>query len=174
MSARTWTLDVGGIAREELVRQLDAAGIRRNPYAEVLLADPVFDTRAAETIDIVERSVADLGLADGGTLAQVHAAAEANGLALCPPDTAPYLRLVWLDQEVAPDSILSTGRAPTASLQVATPALRADHDYPRGFYLRVIDGEPWLRGFRCDDEYVAGPGERPAFRVPRGLSARTG
>lgn len=166
MRARTWTVRVGGITREELRAQLDAAGIRRNPYAELLLTDPAFDVRAAETVELVERSVADLGLTAGGTLAEVHAAAEAIGLALCPPETAPYLRLSWLDQEIAPDSILSTGRAPTASLQVATPVLRAEHDYPKGFYLRVIDGEPWLRGFRCDEEYVAAPEDRLVFRVP--------
>jgi len=186
----TWSIEVGGLSRDELIERLDARGIPRNAYAEILLADPVFDdlprqtvagatvagapvagtlaacqAPARETISILETSVGDLGLPDGATLPRVFDAAARRGLALCPPITAPYLRLATLDQASAPDSILSTGRAPTGSLHVVSPPLRADHDYPKGFYLRVIDGVPWLRGYRCDDEYVWSPGDRLAFRV---------
>lgn len=184
----TWSIEVGGLSRDELIERLDARGIRRNAYAEVLLADPVFDdlprqavagataagtpasgqASGRETISILETSVGDLGFPDGATLPRVFDAAARRGLALCPPITAPYLRLATLDQASAPDSILSTGRAPTGSLHVASPVLRADHDYPKGFYLRVIDGVPWLRGYRCDDEYVLSPGDRLAFRVLAG------
>ncbi|KTR92106.1 hypothetical protein NS220_14400 [Microbacterium testaceum] len=160
-----WTIDVGGLSRGDLIARLDACGIHRNPFAEILLADAVFDDAAHETVAVVERSVSDLGFPDGATLPDVFGAAARHGLGLCPPITAPYLRLATLDQASAPDSILSTGRAPTGSLHVASPPLRADHDYPKGFYLRVIDGVPWLRGYRCDDEYVLSPGDRLAFRV---------
>ena len=152
--------------RDELTARLDVAGVRRNSYANVLLTHPVFDTREAESVDVVEHSVTDLGLTDGGTLTQIRAAARAQGLALCPADTAPYLRLAWLDQATAPDSDLSLGRPPTASLHVATAALSAYDDFPTGFYLRVIDDVPWLRGFRCDDDYVMPPAERVALRRP--------
>lgn len=161
-----WSVLVGGLSREAVVARLDAAGIRRNAHAETLLADPVFDERPAESVDVVERSVADLGLHRGGTLAQVYAAAASLGLDLCPADTGPALRLAWLDQNTAPDSILSTGRAPTGSLMVASPVLQDGFDYPKGFYLRVIDGEPWLRGYRCDDDFLHSPQDRIAFRVP--------
>ncbi|MDQ1122560.1 hypothetical protein QE412_001133 [Microbacterium trichothecenolyticum] len=160
-----WSIDVGGLSRGELVERLDAHGIHRNPYAEILLAGPVFDDASRETVAIVEISVADLGFPDGATLPHVFAGAVERGLVLCPPMTAPYLRLATLDQATAPDRILSTGRAPTGSLHVAAPVLRADHDYPKGFYLRVIDGVPWLRGYRCDDEHVLSPGDRFAFRA---------
>ena len=43
--------------------------------------------------------------------------------------------------------------------------LRADHDYPKGFYLRVVDGVTWLRGYRCDDEYVWPAGSVLALRA---------
>ncbi|KTS81260.1 hypothetical protein NS183_17330 [Microbacterium testaceum] len=162
----TWTIDVGGLSRGDLIERLDAHGIHRNPFADVLLADAVFDDAARETVTVLERSVADLGFPDGATLPRVFDAAARHGLGLCPPVTAPYLRLATLDQASAPDSILSTGRAPTGSVNVASPVLRADHDYPKGFYLRVIDGVPWLRGYRCDDEHVLSPGDRFAFRVP--------
>lgn len=163
-----WSIDVGRLSRGDLIERLDAHGVERNVYAEILLADAVFPERARETVAIVEQSVADLGLPDGATLSRVFDAAARRGFGLCPPVTAPYLRLATLDQASAPDSILSTGRAPTGSLHVASPVLRADHDYPKGFYLRVIDGVPWLRGYRCDDEYVLSPGDRLAFRVLAG------
>jgi len=160
-----WSIEVGGLSRGDLIDRLDAHGIHRNPFAETLLADSVLDNTPHETVAIVEISVADLGFPDGATLPHVFAGAARRGLELCPPVTAPYLRLATLDQATAPDSVLSTGRAPTGSLQVASPVLRADHDYPKGFYLRVIDGVPWLRGYRCDDEYVLSPGDRFAFRA---------
>jgi len=163
-----WTIDVGGLSRDDLIARLDARGIHRNPFAETLLADAVFDDAAHETITVVERSVSDLGFPDGATLPDVFGAAARHGLGLCPPVTAPYLRLATLDQATAPDSILSTGRAPTGSLNVAAPVPRADHDYPKGFHLRVIDGVPWLRGYRCDDEHVLSPDDRFAFRAPAG------
>ncbi|MDF2993286.1 MAG: hypothetical protein K0S37_3800 [Microbacterium sp.] len=171
-----WSIEVGGLSRVDLIERLDDRGIQRNAYAEILLADPVFDeaaretttreTTMRETVSVVEKSVADLGFTDGATLTQVFDAAVRRGLALCSAVTAPYLRLATLDQASAPDSILSTGRAPTGSVNVASPVLRADHEYPKGFYLRVIDGVPWLRGYRCDDEFVHSPGDRFVFRAP--------
>lgn len=102
----------------------------------------------------------------GGTLPQITAAAREQGLAPLPPDTGPYLRLAITDQEQAPDSILSAGRAPTGAVHVLTTPLSADQEYPRGFYLRVVDGITWLRGFRCDDEYVWPADAVLALRAP--------
>ena len=38
--------------------------------------------------------------------------------------------------------------------------------YPKGFYLRVVDDEVWLRGYRCDDTYEWGPEQRLALVQP--------
>jgi len=48
-------------------------------------------------------------------------------------------------------------------LTIGSASLELDAEYPKGFYLRVIDGRPWLRGYRCDDEYVWGAGDRLVF-----------
>ena len=58
-----------------------------------------------------------------------------------------------LDQQTAPDSIMSKGRAPSGSITVASIPLREDDEYPKGFYLRVVDGVPWLRGYRCTEQH---------------------
>ena len=159
-------LVVGGVSREELRARLEERDIQLNDSARTLLEDPCFDTRAPETLEVVQRSLQQLGLPSGGTLPQITAAAREQGLAPLPPDTGPYLRLAITDQEQAPDSILSAGRAPTGAVHVLTAPLSADHDYPKGFYLRVVDGVTWLRGFRCDDEYVWPADAVLALRAP--------
>jgi hypothetical protein len=135
-----------------------------NAYAEVLLGHPAFDLRDAEEVVIVERTVGDLGLLAGATLPEVFSAARARGLDLAPPDTAPYLRLAMPSQADAPDSVLSAGRSPSGAVKVASAPLSDDATFPKGFYLRVVDGTQWLRGFRCDDEYRFAPDDTFAFR----------
>lgn len=145
---------VGGASREELVAQLSARGIQLNEYARTLLEHPCFDGREPERVEVLRRSLAELGLTGGGTLPEIFAAVRDRGFAPLPPDAGPYLRLALVDQEQAPDSVLSAGRAPTGVVHVLTPPLSADDEYPKGFYLRVVDGVTWLRGYRCDEEYV--------------------
>lgn len=159
---------VGGSARAALRRRLRESGIRLNEHAETLLRDIDIDLAAvdAETLTLVDRSVAELGLTDGGTLPEIFAAARRQGYALCPPETGPYLRLALTAQEQSPDQVMSTGRAPRGALTVASEPLNSDHEYPKGFYLRVVDGEAWLRGYRCDDEFVFSPEDRFVFRLP--------
>lgn len=161
-------LEIGGLAREELRAALQDRGVQLNAHAEILLTHPVFDLREPEAVSLVERSLSGLGLDDGGTLVEVFAAAERQGLLLCPPDTAPYLRLAMTWQQNAPDSVLSAGRSPAGALKVASPLLSEDVEYPKGFYLRVVDHQPWLRGYRCDLEYRFAGGYRFAFRLPAG------
>ena len=145
---------VGGSSREELLAQLSSRGIQLNENARTLLAHRCFEVRESERLDVLQHSLAQLGLTGGGTLPEIFAAVRAEGLAPLPADVGPYLRLALLDQEQAPDSVLSAGRAPTGAVHVLSPPLSADHEYPKGFYLRVVDGVTWLRGYRCDDEYV--------------------
>jgi hypothetical protein len=159
---------VGGRPRAEVLRSLRDAGIQLNTHAETLLAHPAFDDPAGRTLRIVERTVEQLGLEKGAVQSRVFTAARSHGLELCPVVTGPYLRLALMDQANAPDSVLSAGRGPAGALHIASEALSEDVEYPKGFYLRVVDGQSWLRGYRCDDEYVWTPGQRLAFVSPDG------
>lgn len=156
---------VGVLTRVQLRAALAEAGVQFNSYAETLLNSTVFDDPSPQTVAVVERSVAELGLLDGGTMPEVFAAAQARGLALCPPCTGPYLRLAITDQSDAVGGLASTGRAPDGSITVASAPIVADHDFPKGFYLRVVDGVPWLRGYLSDDEHVWSPGDTFLFSV---------
>lgn len=159
---------VGGQSRTELRRSLRDAGVRLNAHAETLLAHPAFDDPGERTLRIVERTVEDLGLVEGAVQSRVFAAARSLGLELCPLVAGPYLRLALTDQADAPDSVLSAGRAPTGAIHLASEPISDDVEYPRGFYLRVVDGQSWLRGYCCDDTYVWAPEQRIAFVVPEG------
>lgn len=157
---------VGGQPRTEVVQSLREVGVQLNVHAETLLAHPAFDAPVGETLRIVERTVGQLGLEEGAVQSQVFASARAQGLRLCPLVTGPYLRLALMEQANAPDSVLSAGRAPTGAMHIASEPVSEDVEYPKGFYLRVVDGKPWLRGYRCDDTYVWAPGQRLAFVLP--------
>lgn len=160
-------LEVGRLGRDDLLAALAGADIGLNPSAETLLAQPAFDAPAPERLQIAVRTPAELGLTAGGTLPEVFAAADRAGLGLLPLTTGPALRLVTLDQPSAPDSVMSKGRAPSGSVTVLSAPLDDDHELPKGFYLRVVDGRPWLRGYRCDDEHVNAPDMVVALRAGR-------
>lgn len=157
-------LVVGGLPRTQLFEALTAEGVALNAHAETLIDQPVFNDLTTHSVRIADRSVQELGLNDGGSLRQVFAAAEAQGLELCPVVTAPYLRLAWVTQRNSSNPVVSAGDSPDGALNIASPVLTDDPDFPKGFYLRVVDGRPWLRGYRCDDLYVFSPDVRFVFR----------
>lgn len=145
--------------------ELRTRNVLLNAHAETLLDHEVFDQRDREEISVIQRGVGDLGLSTGATLLEVFAAARGQGFALCPPDAGPYLRLAMVSQANAPDSVLSAGRSPAGAVKVASAPLSDDVAFPKGFYLRVVDGQQWLRGFRCDGEYEFAPEDQFAFQL---------
>jgi len=76
------------------------------------------------------------------------------------------MRMALNEQPTSPDSVMSSGSAPTGALTVAAEPLSEDDDYPKGFYLRVVDGQAWLRGYRCANEHTWSPDDRFVFRLP--------
>lgn len=139
----------------ELVEELAATGVQINEFAQVLLESDHYDPAVAGrfTVEIVDLN--DLGFDEPASLPQVYTRAQAAGYALCPLELAPYARMQWLEQEQSGNSVLTgTHSMPDSAVNVASPVLSADHSFPKGFYLRVVDGVPWLRGYRCDDTYL--------------------
>ena len=159
-------LTVATLSRPRLLDALQRERIQLNASAQTLLEAPAFDQPAPRSVTLVERSLSELGLEAGAALPRIFDVAEDQGLSLCPVATGPYLRLAWLSQPNAPDAIMSNARAPSASLTIAASPLRPDEeDYPKGFYLRVIDGHPWLRGYRCDLTYGWNRDDRFVFVI---------
>jgi hypothetical protein len=148
-AVRQWTVRSGGVDKAQLLMRLEAAGVVLNEAARRLFADPRFTTSpAASSADVVETSVAALGFPEGAAFEPIVERAAAQGLFLCPLELGPHLRLQWLDQaEGFVGQPASRHRAPPGSLTVASAPLADDDETPKGFYLRRIEGVPWLRGY---------------------------
>jgi len=158
---------VGGLTKTALLARLREQGVRLNALAEDLFAHPAFRPEPeAREVDVAFVTVAELGFADGATYPQLVARAVESGLVECPLELGPYLRLQCLDQPEVVDAPPRTRPgSPPGSLTVASAPLDDSVETPKGFYLRRVDGEPWLRGYRADSEHVWSPQDALVFRV---------
>jgi hypothetical protein len=161
----TRVVEVGGLAKSQLIQQLQQYSILINEYAKRLLADDRFTTSDTKySIQTVELTVGDLGFPAGATTDQIFNRARELGLELCPIELGPYLRMEYLDQpEGYSGDPLQRHQAPSGSITIASKILTEDNDFPKGFYLRRINGELWLRGYRADHLHVWNPGDHFIF-----------
>ena len=161
-------VQIGSQTKAELLERLARNGVEINDLGRLLFASDRFLTSDARThLATVELSVRNLGLSEGATLPDIYASAASLRLRLCPIELAPRLRLQFLDQ---PEGFLGQPvwphRAPPGSITIASEMLAGDEDFPKGFYLRRINGTPWLRGYRCGQEDVWEPEDRFVFAAP--------
>ena len=158
-------LRVGGVVKSDLLSQLLKQGVRLNPLAVQLFSDDGFQTSVEQrTLAVVQVSVADLGLSQGGGFEEIAARALARGYSLCPLEVGPHFRLAYADQaEGFLGQTPSQKCAPPGSVTVASQPISEDDDAPKGFYLRVIKGLPWLRGYRSWPGHVWAPTDVLAF-----------
>ena len=147
---------IGGLAKAELLQQLERNAISLNESAHTLFASDRFTTaQTRRSLTTVELTVRDLGCPQGATTAEIYARAAALGLGLCPLELGPHLRLQYLDQpEGYWGQPLRQHQAPSGSITIASEPLTPDDDFPKGFYLRRIKGELWLRGYRAGPDHV--------------------
>jgi hypothetical protein len=162
-------VQIGGQTKAELVERLRHSGVEINESGRILFESDRFITSDVATeLATVELSVHDLGFPQGATLSDVFAGARRVGLRLCPLELGPHLRLQLLDQaEGFVGQPVWRHRAPPGSITIASEALSDDDEFPKGFYLRRIQGTPWLRGYRCGPEHVWDPEDRLLFAGPR-------
>jgi hypothetical protein len=161
----TRTVTVGGLTKSELIQELQKNAISINESGERLLASDHFTTCATRySVTTVELTVRDLGFARGATIAEIYTRAGALGLGLCPIELGPHLRLQYLDQ---PEGYLGKPfrqhQAPYGSITIASEQLAEDDDFPKGFYLRRIEGVLWLRGYCSGPEHVWEPDDHFIF-----------
>lgn len=141
---------VGGVPKEELLSRLQEANVQLNEAAQALFADARFTTSSVSSfVETVQIPVAALGFPEGATFAKVLERAASNGLIPCTVELGPHLRLQFTDQ---PEGFLgqpaSQHCAPPGSVTLASEPLAEDDETPKGFYLRRIEGDLWLRGYR--------------------------
>lgn len=148
---------IGGLSKRELLHSLGKQAVRWNQAAEDLFAHDRFQLSAQEVeVPILVHSLADLGFADGATYPQIMLRAQGQGLQECPLELGPHLRLQYQEATESDQlrEISSSGNAPLGSLTVASRPLDENDETPKGFYLRSLDGERWLRGYWADFEHV--------------------
>ncbi|MBE5766959.1 MAG: hypothetical protein E7335_07350 [Clostridiales bacterium] len=77
------------------------------------------------------------------------------GLKPCHPAMGLYLRLAWKTQANSKNTALSgQHRAPDGAVTVLSLPLEKDDVFPKGLYLRSVDGKLWLRGYVCDNLHL--------------------
>ncbi|WP_047985575.1 helicase [Ornithinibacillus californiensis] len=163
-SVITRIIEVGGLTNLQLIHSLKQNSILMNEYAERLLADEKFTTSETKyNLNTVQITVKDLGYPDGATLPQIYERAIELGLELCPLELGPFLRLAYLDQPEGDTGNNSKNQAPSGSITVASEIVSEDDDFPKGFYLRKINGELWLRGYIADHLHIWNPSDQFIF-----------
>lgn len=167
----TRTIEVGGLTKRQLIQKLQEHSISINQYGEKLLSDGKFTTTETKySIKTVALTVRDLGFPDGTTMPQLYKQAKELGLELCPLELGPYLRLEYLDQpEGNTGNSSHQNQAPSGSITIASEIVSDDEDFPKGFYLRKIDGVLWLRGYLADDLHVWNPEDQFIFSQSKKL-----
>jgi len=144
------------LGKEEISGLLEANGIHTNALASDYFSHPLFsagETPAELPLQIV--SLAELGLEGGAALPEILDRLPSRGLRPCRPAAGLYLRLLWRDQPRSGNSILSGQHAsPDGAVTVLSLPLEGDDTFPKGLYLRNVDGTLWLRGYRCDADYL--------------------
>jgi hypothetical protein len=160
----TRTIEVGGLTNLQLFQSLQQNSILMNKYAERLLSDGKFTTSETKyRLNMVQLTVKDLGYSNGATLPQIYERAIELGLELCPLELGPFLRLAYLDQPEGDTGHNSKHQAPSGSITVASEIVSEDDEFPKGFYLRKINGELWLRGYIADQLHIWKPSDHFIF-----------
>jgi len=162
-------VSIGGLSKTELIERLATAGIEMNSIALAMLEDDSFRMQEQPaTFEVELRTLNELGLPDGGTLAQAIDAATALGFGLCPRELGPYLRLAYMDQEEGSVGYEATRhQAPPGSITVVDQRPKEDESEYQGLYLRRIEGKLWLRGYRSWSGHLWQPQDTLVFTTAR-------
>ena len=147
---------VGGLTKHQLLEALAKNTISMNTSAEMIFASDLFATsKTQSTITTVELTVRNLGFPQGATIAEIYERAKQLALNLCPLELGPHLRLQYLDQpEGHIGKPVRKHQAPYGSITIASQILTNDDNFPKGFYLRRVEGVLWLRGYRSGPPHV--------------------
>ena len=163
--ATTRQVSIGGTSKVELQAALAAEHVAMNATAEQLFASSLFTVSPTpSSLPTLQCTVREVGCPDGATMPEIIAAAGQRGLAACPAELGPHLRLQYLDQpEGRRGKPVLAQRAPYGSVTIVSNRLSDDDTFPRGFYLRRIDDVLWLRGYRSNDDHVWDPDDQLVF-----------
>jgi len=152
LSWKVWkTIQIGtGLKTADEFRQtLKDGGFKISDWANDIMGKPGFSISSEKIeLDLVVVSVADLGFPDGAKLDQIYKRAKSLGLALCPPEVGPQLRLQYKDQpkgewlRVAMEPIIDSVGDPFVFFVVHVDGVLLLNTY------YDISGSVWSPGYR--------------------------
>ena len=139
---------------EQIPNMLKEHGILINHYAEEFFAHPRFSIGPSGEKTVTIASLREIGLENGANISEIIKHISKTGLKPCALSTGLFLRLAWADQPQSQNSIVSgTHSSPDQAVTVLSEIIEQDDTFPKGLYLRNVDGNLWLRGYICDDAY---------------------
>ena len=151
--------------KDQRLNQLKEHNILTNPYAEAFFAHPTFFTEHTSEMTIAIASLREIGFENGATLNEILRKTEKGAFKPCPTNTGLFLRFAWKNQPQSQSSVLSgTHRSPDRAVVVLSEPVEKEDAFPKGLYLRNVDGKLWLRGYVCDSEYRFSSGDLFAFK----------
>ena len=161
------TLKASPFPKNQITEKLEAHNIHINRYAQMFFAHSSFSTEETTEMTVGIGALEEIGLENGGTLAEIFRQTEKYGLKPCPVNTGLFLRLAWKDQPQSENAILTgTHRSPAQAVVVLSEIPEPEDGFPKGLYLRNVDGELWLRGYVCDMTYRFSGDDLFAFEKP--------
>ena len=161
---KTINLEYGGLSKNELLMKLNDSGVLLNEFATTILSSEFFKvSNQKQQITILVTSIKEIGFSEGATIPQIEKNLKNYGLSECPLEIAPYLRLYLKNQKEIKEETVN--QAPSGSLTIFSKPLVEDEDFPKGFYLRNLDGKLWLRGYRCSFDYIWNPNDKLIFQL---------
>src|SRR5262245_21343887 len=138
---------------------LDAAKMKIGDAAGEILGRPGFHYVKEKTeVELTLLSAAELGIESESSLAEVYRRATQFGLALCPGEVGPQLRLDYRDQPRGESLTIAMGPVKTYD---GKPTILSLMNFGHGFALVGSDGRPEFRVPRYFRFVFALPGKRP-------------
>ena len=161
------TIHAQPFPKERLDEELQRRSVAVNDYARQFFAHAAFRTdEFPPEVRLALLPLRELGLPEGATLPEIFAQLPAFGLKPCRPAAGLFLRLGWPDQPESANAVLTgTHRSPEGAVTVLSEPLEPDERFPKGLYLRKVEGVLWLRGYVCSDDHRWSPDDVFAFEV---------
>src|SRR3989338_9656198 len=132
---RRENVKIGGKSAEQLISEMEAAGINITDYAKSMLKNREFvPDKNPEEATLIRLTVADLGFKSSATTDQIYERAQNLGLELCPADTGPNYRLKYHNQPL------------NEWIYMGMKQITASDGDPRVFRLGRSGGGLWLDG----------------------------
>ena len=138
-------------------KDLENAGFKVGDWAKEVLEKVTFKK---QKVNLIVKTVAELGLSDGGTLEEIYKKAEEQGLELCPAEVGPALRMAYKDQPKG------------EWLSIAMEPITDSYGFLRVFYVERDDDGLWLGGDYGDPHLFLAGDDRLVF-VRRKYSSKS-